>query len=388
MVYTADMSTPFTRLPDAAVDTIFLRAQEARAAGPDAIDVSIGVLTDDGKPFLLDTVRAAQARAASGFGPAEAAYPPLLGLPSFRDAVLRLVCGDAKEAVAVATTGGTGALAVQLRLLRRLDPDMPVLIPVPTWENHLHLCAEAGIAAETVEYLVGGEPSIEGIAAALEAKGRPCAVLVQAGCHNPTGLDLTDEQWEELARLLARTGSIALVDMAYQGLGRGIEEDARPVRILRTHGVDSLVAWSGAKNHTLYGLRPGLACALVDGGAGPRIERNYASIVRGMHSAAATAAQRIVTLVQEGPRDAWEGELRKVREALVRKRRRLAELLPDFAPALRGNGIFALLPFSDAHADMLRREHKVFLGPRARLNVAGVPEVRLEELAARLGKAV
>lgn len=386
MVTVSPMRAVFSDLPQAHPDPIFAVAAEAARAGSGALNGTIGVyLGEDGKPFVFPSIRAALQDFGRRLPSLDTSYPPLLGLPRFRECVGRLLLGERRGVVAsIATTGGTGALAVNLRLLQILLPDVTVVLSQPTWPNHLPLCAAAGVPVAEAPYLSAGTPTMEGIVEGLKRLRGRAAVILQSGCHNTTGLDFTHRQWEELATILrTREGTVVVLDIAYQGFGGAPEEDMKPLRILIDHGVPILVAWSASKNHALYAFRTGLACVPVpDEETQHTVEAHFSMITRGLHSAAPTVGQEVVVLVQEEYREPWLSDLAEARELLKRKREDLRSALPEsFGPALSGRGMYALLPLAAPQIDRLRREQQVFLTGDGRLNIAAIPLARIAELA-------
>jgi aspartate aminotransferase len=388
----ASMASPFADLPLVTPDPVFELMRLAKTAGPDGIDGTVGmILSEEGLPLAFDCLRqAAKEWAEEGFDDT-LPYPPLLGLPTFRECVERLIfANDTRNMASLATTGGTGALAINLMLARALDPTITVILPMPTWGNHKHLVRTAGLRMEEVPYLVDGEASADGIVEALgKAKGR-VVLLLQSGCHNPTGKDLDMAQWELIADMASERDAIILLDMPYQGFGGEPEDDANVPQLLRAKRVALLIAWSGAKNHAAYGLRVGLACGVGrDEAEAGRISDQYAVLTRGIHSAASTAGQWIVARVQERHADAWRTELRAARETIDAKRAKVRRLLPTgCAVALDGNGLFALLPLGEDKVRTLRGEKKIFLTGDGRVNIAGLGEDKLERFAEAIGKAI
>jgi len=385
---------PFNLLPPPKPDPIFAVTAEALAAGPSAINGTIGVFMDEeGKTMLFPSVARAITDIASGFPSERYGYPPLLGLSEFRSSVERLIFADRKEAIAsIATTAGTGALAVNLRLLRLLAESGEIYLPTPTWANHPPPCTDAGFRIHKVPYLVDGKASAQPLMDALKKRNgkNSFAVLLQVSCHNPTGLDLTPDAWKELAVFLAKEPCTALLDFAYQGFKGEPEEDARDIEVFLEAGVPTLISWSAAKNHSIYSLRTGLACAVVPDEATKRtVEGTYSMITRRLHSAAATFGQRVVARVQERYPDQWREDLRLARETMQRKRQRMKEHLPEsFHPALAGFGMFAMLPLSGEQIVRLKKEHSVFLTLDGRINIAGIPLARVDELCEKIRKVI
>lgn len=359
-------------------------AEQAKQAGPQAIDATVGmILNEDGIPEVLPCVRAAAREWAGTFATGDFAYPPLLGVPAFRSAVTRLIFGDevAFPVASIASTGGTGAVALLLRLLKLLRC-AEVILPVPTWGNHRRMVQALGMAVRDVPYIQGGRASLAGVEDALTRSSGMLALLLQACGHNPTGLDPTEGEWRALAQSLKGTGHVVLLDMAYQGLARGTEEDALPARMLAEAGVPLFVAWSASKNHSLYGLRTGLACAVApDAAVRDELERHLMVAARELHSASPVAGQYIAALVQQNSGEEWRRELEDVRASLQEKRSRLTAALPACSAALAGSGLYALLPLCAAQVTVLR-EKQVFLTQDGRVNIAGIPLSRLEEFCA------
>jgi len=373
-------SSPFSRLPPAPVDPVFAIASEAASAGEGTIDATVGMLLDEaGMPFVLPSVRRAVESLSPSLRQGNFAYPPLLGLPEFRSSVTQLIFGSRTDSIAsIATTGGTGAVTLHLKFLKRLGIH-EVILPVPSWPNHRRLIESLGCTVHEVPYLERGVATTGGMLEALSSSGTPCGILLQACGHNPTGLDFTNEQWREFATFLRSKEHVVLLDLAYQGLVRGVEEDAVPARLLRDAGVPLLVAWSASKNHSIYGLRTGLACAVAsDPAQREALERHFMILTREMHSAAPVTGQQIVILVQQEHADQWRTDLKDLRVVIGRKRQRLKDTLPCFADTLAGAGLYALLPCSSEQILSLKRQ-KIFLLPDGRINIAGIPDARMEE---------
>jgi aromatic-amino-acid transaminase len=373
------------QLATAPADPIFAIAQTAKAAGPGAIDGTVGVFLDeDGRLRLFPSVRSAVTDLAGHLPERSFGYPPLLGLPEYRRAVERLLFGDRQNqfVATMATVGGTGALAIQLRLLKLLSSDMTLIVPVPTWANHRNLWRSAGYATDEVPYLRNdGRPSVETIIAAIDGKKTPAAILLHVGCHNPTGIDVDDSGMVAIAAACARQGCIPLLDFAYQGFKDAPVQESRIIEVFAASSHPTLICWSASKNHSLYGERTGVAAAVVpDADIQKKIEGHYQILTRGLHSAAASFGQSIVAQVQEKHRDQWEKDLADARDVMQRKRSALRTMLPEqFHASLEGYGMFAMLPLRLQQVHKLR-ERLVFLTDDGRINIAGIPERRIDEL--------
>lgn len=384
------MSSPFSKLPIPKPDPLFAIGAEAQAAGPRAINGTLGIFMDEsGKPLLFPSVKKVLKDLEENLGGFNYSYPLLTGLPGFREAVTKLISHDPQEVVAsIASTGGTGALAINLRLMKMLlgEENNSVILPVPAWGNHPPVCKWAGLEIVEAPYIHSGTASVDAVIATVKKQTKPFGILLQVGCHNPTGLDYTTDQWRDLINALAEKECVVLMDFAYQGFKGEPEEDAEPIRMCRERNVTTLVTWSASKNHSIYGLRTGLAAAFVKNETEKNtVEGTYSTISRGLHSAAPTFGQAIVALVQERCPDVWRSDLATARATLTRKRNLMVEKLPGtFHNSLSGYGMFAMLPLTEAQVNRLKHEHKAFILLDGRINIGGIPEARIGELCGKI----
>ncbi len=380
----------FSSLPVPKPDPLFAIGTEARHAGPAAINGTLGVVMDEqGVPVLLPSVRKAIESIAEALPSLDYSYPKLTGLDAYRTAVSALLpTAPSMHLASITSTGGTGGLAINLRLMRMMlgDEDPAVILPVPAWGNHPPPCRAAGLRIIEVPYIEHGAASIGPMIDAVKKEKRPVGLLLQVGCHNPTGLDLSPTQWQELSSALGKEQVIALLDCAYQGFIGDPLEDVVPIELFVQQGISSLVIWSASKNHTIYGLRTGMACAYVpDAALLAIVEGHYSSITRMLHSASATFGQHVVAEVQKNLKHEWLADLAAVRTVINRKRSLMIEGLPeDFTVALKGFGMFAQLPLSEAQIHRLKTEHKIYMTLDGRINIAGIPEARIPELCAKI----
>ncbi len=384
----------FSSLPVPIPDPLFAIAAEARAAGPQAIDGTLGIYMDEeGRPLVLPSVKMSIAELQQNLQTFNFSYPPLNGLPEFRESVSALLTTNRGAQIAsIASTGGTGALAINLRLMHMMleKTSRTIILPVPAWANHHPPAKAAGLAVLEVPYLQDGKASIDGILSAVKKMTEPFGLLLQVGCHNPTGLDLTENDWHELIQALQNVPCIALLDIAYQGFKEEPEADTKPVQHFVDAGITTLVTWSASKNHSIYGLRTGLACAFASSAKEKEIiEGNYSSITRTMHSAAPTFGQAIVARTQQKFSAQWREDLRAARALMQRKRSLLVSNLPEtFHASLLGYGMFAMLPLTQDQVVRLKVEEQVFLPLDGRINIAGIPERRIGELCGKIIKVL
>lgn len=384
---------PFSTLPPPKPDPLFAIAAEAEKAGPAAINGTIGIFMDEeGKPLVLPSICKTLTHLQKHLLDFNYSYPLLTGLPKFQQAVIDLIAEPKDVVASIAATGGTGALALNLRLLKMLlgEGSDEIVVTVPGWVNDLPLCRWAGFKTVEAPYIIDGVASVDAIIEAVEARTKPFGILLQVGCHNPTGLDLTTEQWNSLLDALEKKQCVVLFDFAYQGFKSEPEEDRFPIGLCIDRGIPTLVSWSASKNHSIYGLRTGLAAAFVkDETEKKTVEGTYCTIVRGLHSSSPTFGQAIVALTQQMHPDEWLSDLRDARDILKRKRDLLIKNLPArFTPSLRGYGMYAMLPLSPQQVLRLKTEHKVFMTSAGRINIAGIPEVKIPLLCEKIASVL
>lgn len=375
--------------PDRILSLMALVRDDPR---PEKMDLSIGVYRDaTGHTPILGSVREAERRLYEG--EATKTYVGPAGDSAFNVAVTRLVFGASESARirAIQTPGGAGALRVLAGLLARARPGAAVWVPDPTWVNHESIIADAGLSIRRYPYF---DPATGGIRfqALLDALGGAAAgdiVLLHGCCHNPSGADPTDAQWRELADLLVRKGLFPFVDLAYQGFGDGLEEDAAAVRHLAGSAREMVVATSCSKNFGIYRERTGAAFVLGADAAQAEVALSQLVVcARIGYSMPPDHGASIVRIVLEDPALAarWRGELAAMRAEVVATRRRLADAFRmrtgtdryDFL--LRHRGMFSLLGVDASQADRLRRDHAIYIVADGRANLAGLREDQIDRL--------
>ncbi|MBU0766606.1 aminotransferase class I/II-fold pyridoxal phosphate-dependent enzyme [Patescibacteria group bacterium] len=369
---------PFTSLSPLELDPIFESAKSAAAAGPNAINGTIGVILDE-EGYVL-RLRSTKKALNLLHENEPLGYSPLAGVPEFLEAAKKLVLGSAEPIPCIASSGGTGALSVLLRLAHATGI-RKVILPTPTWANHQRVITAAGLEIEEVEYLENDQPSFDALSDKLSSLTEPHIILLHACCHNPLGLDPLRKQWQKLSDALKSTEHLPLLDFAYQGLGDGVEEDVYAVRLFKDADIPCMIAWSASKNHGIYGLRTGAALVLAPLEEHVTIQQHLEIISRSIFSVAPVTGQHIVAITQEKFYDEWMQELADVRESLERKREVLAQIVPVLSDrCANAKGIFLTLPITDEQSIELQKQN-IFLAPGGRLNIAGIPEGRMGELA-------
>ena len=366
----------------------------------DKVNLSIGIYFDDaGRIPVLDCVRQAEAQMLA-LGAAKP-YLPIEGSAVARTAVQHLLFGDEHEAVrsgrvaTLQTVGSSGGLRVGADFIKRWLPGSALWVSDPTWDNHRAMFEGAGITVHTYPYYdpATGGLQFDAMLATLRTLPPRSVVLLHACCHNPTGVDLSPAQWDALIPVLRERDLLPYLDMAYQGYGDGIEEDAFAVRAMAASGLRFFIANSFSKSMSVYGERCGalsVACAdaaeaaLVLGQLKATVRRNYSS--PGLHAAGIIAG----VLGTPALRAAWEADVAAMRGRIQAMRQRLHATLSTMQPGrdagylLSQRGMFSYTGLSAAQVDRLRDEFGVYLVQSGRLCVAGLNSANVERTAAAM----
>jgi aromatic-amino-acid transaminase len=398
------MST-FAHLEPYAGDPI-LSLNEAFQADPrpDKVNLSIGIYFDDaGRIPVLACVREAEAQMLAESGPKP--YLPIEGSAAMRGAVQALLFGPGHEALAAGrvatlqTVGSSGGLKVGADFIKRWLPASEVWISDPSWDNHRAMFEGAGLRVHSYPYYDAATGGVRFAAMkdALAGLPRHSVVLLHACCHNPTGVDLSRAQWQELVPLLKERALLPYLDLAYQGYGDGIEEDAYAVRLLAASGLTFFVANSFSKSMSVYGERAGalsVVCAGRD--EAERVLGQLKATVRRNYSSPAIHAAGIVSRVLTDPklREAWEADVRGMRERILAMRRRLHDVLGamkpgrDFGYFLSQRGMFSYTGLAAGQVDRLREQFGVYLVRSGRICVAGLNTGNVERTAAAMAAVI
>ena len=388
----------FETLKKAPADKIFALVSEYRAdPRTDKTDLGIGVYKDPagGTPIMSAVKKAEQLI----FDDAKTkAYVGVSGNRGFCDSVTDLVFGqsvDRSRVAAVQAPGGTGSLWVLFQLINRARPGGKIWISDPSWPNHKPMCDAVGLKVETYPYFdaTTGDVKFEEMLACLDALGAEDTVLLHACCHNPTGANLDEAQWDQVAASLKKTGAIPIVDLAYLGFGDGLEQDAYGPRKLARELPEMLLAFSASKNFGLYRDRAGCAmCIAKDQTRAEIAASQMGNIIRGSYSQPPDHGAEIVRVILNDPslRAEWEAELKEMRQRMTRLRDKLAEAIrrlsnsTDFDFVARHRGMFSLLGLDKNQVEQLKVENGIYMIDDSRINVAGIPEERVDELAQAL----
>ena len=370
---------------------------------PNKVNLSIGIYFDEqGRIPVMRSVQLAEARVVAQGGPKP--YLPIEGAANFRLAVQELLFGAGHEVIAskrvatIQSVGSSGGLKVGADFIKRWFPDSGVWVSDPTWDNHRSMFEGAGIAVHSYPYY-----SAEGgvrFAEMLDTLGKlpqRSVVLLHACCHNPTGVDLTRAQWDELIPVLLKRGLIPYLDLAYQGFGDGIAEDAYAVRALAAAGASFLVANSFSKSMSVYGERAGaLSVVCPDAKQAEHVLGQMKFIIRRIYSSPAIHGGQIVAhvLADADLRPMWESELAAMRQRILAMRKALHEVISAKVPGrnfdyfLTQHGMFSYTGLSAAQVDRLRDEYAVYLVRSGRICVAGLNNGNVERTAQAMAEVM
>ena len=363
----------------------------------DKINLSIGIYFDDaGRIPVLDSVHQAEARMLAESGPKP--YLPIEGSGAMRGAVQQLLFGEAHEAVAsrriatLQTVGSSGGLKVGADFIQRWLPGSALWVSDPTWDNHRAMFEGAGVAVNTYPYYdpATGGLKFDEMLATLDGLPARSVVLLHACCHNPTGVDLTRAQWAQLIPVLQRRELLPYLDLAYQGYGDGIAEDAWAVRALASAGLSFFIANSFSKSMSVYGERAGaLSVVCADAAEAELVLGQMKATVRRNYSSPAIHAAGIVSRVLTDPalRKSWETDVAGMRQRILDMRRSLHGVLSSKRPGrdlgyfLSQRGMFSYTGLSAAQVDRLREEFGVYLVRSGRVCIAGLNTGNVERTA-------
>ncbi len=316
-------------------------------------------------------------------------YLGIAGAPEFATATQKLLFGEqhpllaARRVVTAHCPGGTGALRVAADFIKRVNPAARAWISQPSWPNHPGVMRAAGLGVESYPYFDAENHSVA-FGALLDTLSRAAAgdvVILHGSCHNPTGADLTLEQWARLADFLAERKLLPLVDFAYQGFAEGLSEDARGLHILCERLDEVLIASSFSKNFGLYNERVGALTLVAPSAAmAAAAFSQIKTIIRVLYSNPPAHGAKIVTTILNSPelRADWEAELTAVRVRIRELRRRfVAELKAlgvtrDFSFIERQNGMFSFTGLTREQVRALREDYSIYMVDSGRINVAGL----------------
>ncbi|MDO6692447.1 amino acid aminotransferase [Aliiglaciecola sp. 3_MG-2023] len=388
-------------LPKLPADPILgLSAAYREDPNPNKIDLGVGVYKDENgnTPILSSIAKAQKILLAQE---TSKTYITPQGVQGYINGMLELLLGKGHPAViedrvaAVQAPGGCGALRVLSELLKRCNADTTVWVSDPTWANHIPLIGSAGLNIETYPYFDKATANIkfDEMADCLKQVKKGDVVLLHGCCHNPTGADLTKEQWQTVLEIAQQQGFIPFIDVAYQGFGDGLEDDAYGVRLLTTNLPEVIIAASCSKNFGLYRERVGLAVSVTNSSATRQIvQTQIQSIARAIYSMPPSYGGALVDIVLNDPllKTEWQGEVEDMRVRMQSLRQLLVAKLAekgatkDFSFVTQQKGMFSYLCISPEQVKAIRAKHSVYFVDSSRVNIAGISLKNVDALATAL----
>lgn len=385
----------FEALSPLAADPILgLSAAYREDTNPDKIDLGVGVYKDESgtTPIMAAVKKAEQLRLESE---TTKTYQSPAGDPEFDEAIAGLLLGDAAadyRSATVQAPGGTGGLRVAAGLVQRSNPAATVWLSQPTWANHRPVFAGAGLAVQEYPYYSADAAGVDfdAMTTALRQLSSNDVVVLHGCCHNPTGADLTEAQWQVVAGIAVERGFVPLVDIAYQGFARGLDEDAFSVRCLARQVPELIAVSSCSKNFGLYRERTGAVCLISRDRQREDVAlQHLLNVARSTYSMPPAHGAAIVSTIlhDQALRQLWEEELTSMRDRMNACRNLLADRLAQqgvgaaFDHIRAQRGMFSYLGVSVEQVARLREEYSIYMVNSGRINIAGVNQQNLEYLA-------
>ena len=361
---------------------------------PEKIDLGVGVYKNaDGVTPVMRAIKTAEQQLWQQ--ETTKSYVGLVGDPAFSDVMIDLVLGAAVPRAAVAAAampGGTGAVRQAFEMVQMANPDVRVFVSDPTWPNHLSILRHLSIETVPYRYFDSATRAVDfdAMCADLEQAKAGDIVLLHGCCHNPTGANLNAAQWQQVVELLQKTGATPMIDIAYQGFGDGLEQDAAATRLLASVLPECLIAASCSKNFGIYRERTGVLMVVSqDQSAQALNQGTLAYLNRQNFSFPPDDGARLVTMVLSDAdlRADWQAELEEVRLSMLGLRQQLADELRALSGSDRfgflaeHRGMFSRLGTTPDKVDALREKHAVYMVGDSRLNIAGLNSATISVLA-------
>ena len=385
----------FETLKPQPADKILMLMQMYRDDPRDnKVDLGVGVYKNaEGVTPVMRAIKAAEHKLWEE--QTTKAYTGLAGDPAYADAMINLILATSVERskiAAVATPGGTGAVRQAFELIKLANPNARVFVSNPTWPNHLSILKYVGIETVMYRYFDAETRGVDfdGMMEDLKGAQKGDVVLLHGCCHNPTGANLNLTEWKAVVELVSERGLIPMIDIAYQGFGDGLEEDAAGVRLVASSVPECLIAASCSKNFGIYRERTGLLMAISqDGGAQAQNQQTLAFLNRQNYSFPPDHGARLVTMIlnDDALRADWMKELEDTRLGMLGLRQQLADELQRLTDSDRfgfiaqHRGMFSLLGTTPELVEKMRVDHGIYMVGDSRLNIAGLNQTTVPILA-------
>ena len=371
---------------------------------PEKVNLSVGVYQDEhGKTPTLECVREAEKRLAAG--PSNKSYLPISGSPGYAEVVQRLAFGDESglstsgRVAGAHTPGGTGGLRVAADFLHENFPRATVWLSDPTWPNHPSIFAAAGIPTKTYPYFDQPTNSLalEQLLTAIEKIPAGDVILLHGCCHNPTGIDPTVREWQQIVQAIAKQRLLPFLDFAYQGFGDGLGQDAAGVREFCQADGELIVCSSFSKNFGLYRERVGalsVVCPTKEAAAAVQSQINR-SVRANYSNPPAHGAEIVETILRDHElRETWETELTTMRNRINGMRQKLVDALVakgvpgDYSFMTQQRGMFSFSGLTKDQVERLREQYAIYIVGSGRINVAGLTPANIDRVAEAIGAVI
>ena len=391
----------FENLKPVAIDPILGLMVAFKADNrAEKIDLGVGVYQDDrGRTPVMASVKQAESRLMEL--ETTKSYQGMAGDPDYNQRMMELLLGKDHSILStgrvksIQAPGGSGALRVGAEVIRRARPESKLWVGIPTWPNHIPLLGSAGFDIKQYPYydMDARQVDTEKMMETLRQVPVGDLVLLHGCCHNPTGADLTNEQWDSIADLALERGFIPFIDTAYQGLGNGLDQDAYGMRMMAERLPELIIASSCSKNFGLYRERTGSITFIAETSEQADIVVSQAmSTARSIYSMPPAHGALLVSMVLGDPhlRSQWEAELEEVRLRIKSMRNLLCDSLEnnaagmDFSHIKRQNGMFSFLGITTPQLERLRTEFGIYIVSSTRINLAGVNSSNIKHLTQSL----
>lgn len=381
-----------------------IMAEFAQDPNPNKVDLGVGEYKqEDGLTPIFECVKEAEARLLKA--QKTKGYVGPTGSKLYNDLIAELMFGKDHPAVReqriarAQTPGGSAALRVGMELIKRRNPDATVWLSQPTWSNHEPIIRATGLRIASYPYYDMAQSAIDfdGMLQALNGAVEGDIVLLHASCHNPAGADLNQQQWQAVTEAADARGFIAFIDMAYQGFGNGIDEDAYGLRLFAQNNREVLVANSCSKNFGIYRERTGTLGVVVNNSEqAAAITTHMNQISRGMYSMPPAHGASIVETLLSDPKltQQWQIELKAVRGRMTSLRNKLADSLnaalgsDRFSFIKQQKGMFSFLGITPEQIKRLKDEYAIYMAGTSRINIAGLNANNIDYVAAAVAKVI